>query len=83
MDPALFATKAPRNNPIIIITIVDVANSNNVLGVLSIMISRTLDEPELVVKKLEFPRSNIATLNKVLKNRVGEYQGSFRHSDLY
>jgi hypothetical protein len=51
MDPTLFATKAPRNNPIIIITIVDVANSNNVLGVLSIMISRTLDEPELVVKK--------------------------------
>jgi hypothetical protein len=83
MDPALFATKAPRNNPIIIITIVDVANSNNVLGVLSIMISRTLDEPELVVKKLEFPRSNVATLNKVLKNRVGEYQGSFRPSDLY
>jgi hypothetical protein len=51
MDPTLFATKGPRNNPIIIMTIVDVANSNNVLGVLSITISRTLDEPELVVKK--------------------------------
>ena len=51
MDPALLATNAPRNSPIIVITIVDVVNNNKVLGILSIMISRTLEEPESVVKK--------------------------------
>ena len=51
MDPALFATKAPRNSPIIVITIVDVVNNNNVLGILSIIISRTLEDPDSEVKK--------------------------------
>jgi hypothetical protein len=51
MDPALFATKAPRNSPIIVISIVDVVNNSNVLGIFSIMISRTLEDPDSEVKK--------------------------------
>jgi hypothetical protein len=51
MDPALFATKAPRNSPIIVIITVDVVNNNNVLGIFSIMISRTLEDPDSEVKK--------------------------------
>ncbi len=57
-------------------TIVDVVNSNKVLGIFSIIISFTADDPESLTKKFDFPRSNTITLNKVLKNLFGEYHGS-------
>ena len=75
-DPALSATKAPTYNPIIDTIIVDVVNNKTVRGIFSIIISRTLEEPESLVKKLDFPRSSVITLIKVLKNLLGEYQGS-------
>ena len=75
-DSARLAKNIPNKIPIITITSVEVVKSKRVFGIFSIIISFTDDDPESLTKKLDLPRSNIITLNKVFRNRFGEYHGS-------
>src|SRR5215831_20946097 len=82
IEPDLSAMNAPRYIPITLTIIVDVLKSRIVFGNLSRIMSFTFEEPESVVKKLDLPRSRVTILTKVLKKRLGEYQGSSNPRDL-
>jgi hypothetical protein len=77
-DPTLLAEYEPRYRPINNIIIVDVVNSNTVLGNFSIIILLTFADPESLVKKSALPRSNVIILRNFILRDFGEYHGSSR-----
>ena len=75
IEPDLSATNAPVKTPIKDTIIVEDVNNKTVFGSFSNIMSLTLEEPEALVKKCDFPKSNISSFSRVLTKRCGEYQG--------
>jgi hypothetical protein len=78
IEPLLLATNVPNNIPMIIANIVDELKSSNVFGSFSSIMSLTLDDPESVVKKCDFPKFSVIMLTNLENSFVGEYHSSSR-----